>query len=102
VDDFYFVGFADGGVGPVFAADDAVVYFDRDALLRLVEMLQESVYIDAFGDDALFAVHNYLHRVIIPFWRGFRNDRELESGVWGLGSGVWSLGFGVSNLRFGI
>ncbi len=67
VDDLDLVGFADGGFGPVFPADDAVVYLDRDPLFRKLEMFQKPYDIDVLRNGALFAVHNNLHMAIITF-----------------------------------
>lgn len=65
VDDFYFVGFGDGGFRPVFSAHDIVIEFDRDAAAGELKVFEEFFYIDVFRDGSLFAVHNDLHRYII-------------------------------------
>ncbi len=65
VDDLDLIGFGDGGFGPIFAADDAVVDLDRDTAAGKLEMFEKLFYIDVFGNRSLFAVHNDLHRYII-------------------------------------
>src|SRR5690606_9816126 len=93
VNDLDLVGLADGGFGPIFAADNAVVYLYRDALFGQVEMLQKPADIDVLRNGALLAVHNNLHKAIIPFREAFRNVRPEVSG-WLIRSGPGAIATG--------
>jgi len=81
MDYFYFVGFGDRGFGPIFAADDVVVEFDRDLLAGKLKVFEKFFDVYVFGNRALFAVHNDLHKVIILFYGGHLKPDRYRSVV---------------------